>query len=69
MKALALACVVLYQRAISPYVPSACRYSPTCSQYSHEAIKEHGPLKGAWLSLKRLARCRPLGGSGYDPVH
>lgn len=58
----------LYQLAVSPYLPSACRYSPTCSQYSEEAIRLHGVVKGSWLGMKRLLRCRPWGGKGYDPV-
>ncbi|MCZ6535803.1 MAG: membrane protein insertion efficiency factor YidD [Dehalococcoidia bacterium] len=58
----------LHQLAISPYLPTYCRYQPTCSHYSHYAIKEYGLIKGGWLSLKRLTRCRPLGGKGYDPV-
>ncbi|HQB69464.1 MAG TPA: membrane protein insertion efficiency factor YidD [Paludibacteraceae bacterium] len=57
-----------YQAAISPMFPSSCRYTPTCSQYSIEAIKKHGPLKGLWLGIKRILRCNPWGGSGYDPV-
>lgn len=57
-----------YQLAISPMLPSSCRYTPTCSQYSIEAIKKHGPLKGLWLSVKRILSCNPWGGSGYDPV-
>ena len=57
-----------YQLAISPMLPSSCRYTPTCSQYSIEAIKKHGPLKGLWLSIKRILSCNPWGGSGYDPV-
>ncbi len=58
----------LYQGAISPYLPPSCRYSPTCSQYGVEAINKHGPLRGGWLTLKRMATCHPWGGSGYDPV-
>ena len=58
----------LYQLALSPYLPSACRYSPTCSQYSEEAIRLHGVAKGSWLGMKRLLRCQPWGGKGYDPV-
>ena len=57
-----------YQRAISPMFPPACRYYPTCSQYAVEALKIHGPLKGTWLAVKRILRCNPFGGSGYDPV-
>ena len=68
LRGMVLASIVVYQRAISPCIPSQCRYEPTCSQYSHEAIRGHGVVKGGWLSLKRLARCYPLGGRGYDPV-
>ena len=68
VKKLALLSIVLYQRAVSPCLPLSCRYIPTCSHYSHEAISQHGTLKGGWLTLKRLARCHPLGGKGYDPV-
>lgn len=57
-----------YQRCISPFTPAMCRYQPTCSQYAVEAIRKYGPFKGGWLTLKRLARCHPWGGSGYDPV-
>jgi hypothetical protein len=57
-----------YQHAISPMFPAACRYQPTCSQYAIEAIRKHGPIKGCWLALKRILRCHPWGGSGYDPV-
>lgn len=56
------------QLCISPHTPPACRYTPTCSQYAIEAIRKHGPLKGGWLTFKRLMRCHPFGGSGYDPV-
>lgn len=58
----------LYQVAISPYLPANCRYYPTCSSYSIEALQKHGPIKGSWLSLKRIGRCHPFGGQGYDPV-
>lgn len=57
-----------YQYCISPLKPATCRYVPTCSQYAIEAIRKHGPFKGLWLALKRLLRCHPWGGSGYDPV-
>lgn len=57
-----------YQRLVSPFFPPTCRYQPTCSQYAAEAIKLHGGLKGSWLALKRIGRCQPFGGSGFDPV-
>lgn len=60
--------VRFYQKFISPYKPSCCRFTPTCSQYALEALRKYGPLKGSWLALKRIIRCHPWGGSGYDPV-
>lgn len=60
--------VRIYKYAISPFLPNACRYTPTCSAYAEEAIRKYGPLKGSWLALKRLSRCHPWGGHGYDPV-
>ena len=57
-----------YQLFISPVLPPACRVYPTCSAYALEAIMTHGVLRGGWLALRRLARCHPWGGSGYDPV-
>jgi len=57
-----------YQAAISPYLMPSCRFTPSCSQYGIEAIQKYGPLRGARLTLKRLIRCHPWGGSGYDPV-
>lgn len=58
----------IYQSAISPMFPAACRFTPTCSQYAVEALRKHGPVKGLWLALRRISRCHPWGGSGYDPV-
>ncbi|MFH1160429.1 MAG: membrane protein insertion efficiency factor YidD [bacterium] len=58
----------IYQGAISPYLMPSCRYMPSCSAYGIEAIQKFGPLKGGWLALKRILRCQPWGGSGYDPV-
>ena len=60
--------VKLYQWCISPFTPPSCRFTPTCSQYALEALQKHGPFKGAWLALRRIVRCHPWGGHGYDPV-
>lgn len=60
--------IKFYQRCISPFTPPMCRFTPTCSNYAIEAIKKHGPFKGTWLAVKRILRCHPWGGSGYDPV-
>lgn len=57
-----------YQLMLSPILPSACRYTPTCSQYGLEAIKKHGPFKGGYLTVRRILRCNPWGGHGHDPV-
>ena len=57
-----------YKYAISPHLPNACRYTPTCSEYGMEAIHKHGAIKGGWLAIKRISKCHPWGGSGYDPV-
>lgn len=58
----------LYQWVLSPLIGPKCRYTPTCSHYALEAFKKYGPLKGGWLAIKRIARCHPWGGHGYDPV-
>lgn len=63
-----LALIRFYQLAISPHLMPSCRYTPSCSQYATEAIQKYGPLKGGWLGLKRILRCHPWGGHGYDPV-
>jgi len=60
--------IYFYKYSISPMLPPSCRYTPTCSEYAIEAIKKHGPAKGLWLAIKRIARCHPWGGHGYDPV-
>ncbi|HIR82444.1 MAG TPA: membrane protein insertion efficiency factor YidD [Candidatus Cryptobacteroides pullicola] len=60
--------IKFYQLCISPLKPPTCRFTPTCSQYALEAFRKYGPLKGFWLSFKRIIRCHPWGGSGYDPV-
>jgi len=63
-----LALIRFYRAAISPVLPPACRYEPTCSEYARIAIERHGACRGSWLALRRLARCHPFGGSGWDPV-
>ena len=63
-----VALVRFYQKFISPLTPPSCRYTPTCSQYTIEALQKHGLFRGGWLAIKRIASCNPWGGSGYDPV-
>lgn len=58
----------IYQRWISPLLAPRCRFQPTCSGYAIEAVEQHGALRGSWLALKRVLRCHPLGGHGFDPV-
>ena len=60
--------IKIYQTIISPLLGPSCRFTPTCSQYAVEAIQKYGPFKGSWLSFKRILKCHPWGGSGYDPV-
>ncbi len=60
--------VRFYQRVLSPLKPASCRFSPTCSTYAIEALQRHGALRGGWLATRRLCRCHPWGGHGYDPV-
>lgn len=60
--------IYFYKYAISPLFPPACRYTPTCSEYAVEVIKKYGPFKGLWLAFRRISRCHPWGGHGYDPV-
>lgn len=62
------ALIIFYRSAISPLTPPSCRFTPTCSEYALQAIRLHGLRRGGWLALKRLAKCHPWGGSGYDPV-
>jgi hypothetical protein len=57
-----------YRLAISPWLGGNCRFDPTCSTYAIEALQKYGPVKGSWLAAKRIGRCNPWGGSGYDPV-
>jgi putative membrane protein insertion efficiency factor len=63
-----LGLVWLYRHTISPLLGMPCRFQPTCSEYATEALQTHGAFKGGWLVLRRIGRCHPWGGSGYDPV-
>ena len=60
--------VRFYRYFISPLLPPSCRYTPTCSEYALQALAVHGPFRGTWLTIRRLGRCHPWGGHGYDPV-
>jgi putative membrane protein insertion efficiency factor len=68
MKRLALFAIRLYKRYISPALPSACIYTPTCSEYTYQAIERYGVIRGTWLGIKRISRCHPFHQGGYDPV-
>ena len=67
LRRLAILPIRIYQKIISPLLPGVCRYRPTCSEYMAEAIQTHGIVKGLYLGTRRLLRCHPWGGSGYDP--
>ncbi len=60
--------ILAYRWTLSPLLPTSCRFAPSCSSYAAEAIAEHGALSGGWLAFRRIARCHPWGGDGYDPV-
>jgi len=68
MKRLALGLIRLYKRFISPMLPPSCRFEPTCSVYTYQAIEKYGVIKGGILGIKRISRCHPLNPGGYDPV-
>ena len=68
LKRAALALIRAYQGAVSPWLPAACRYDPTCSEYARVAITRFGLGRGSWLAVRRIGRCHPFGGSGWDPV-
>jgi putative membrane protein insertion efficiency factor len=68
MKTALLALLGFYKAVISPLLPPACRYVPTCSEYAREAIERYGALRGGWMGLRRLLRCHPFHAGGYDPV-
>ena len=67
-KRAALMLLQVYRTAVSPWIGPACRFEPSCSRYAGLAIDRHGMARGGWMALRRLGRCNPLGGSGYDPV-
>ncbi|MDG1967771.1 MAG: membrane protein insertion efficiency factor YidD [Flavobacteriaceae bacterium] len=60
--------IKFYQSFISPLLPSTCRYTPTCSEYSKQCLTKHGLLKGSLMSIRRILKCNPWGGNGYDPI-
>jgi putative membrane protein insertion efficiency factor len=68
VKRIALGLIRFYQAAISPNMPTMCRFSPSCSQYGYEAVERHGLVKGVWLTAGRICRCHPLSKGGFDPV-
>ena len=68
MKTIAMSLIRLYQNTLSRVLPSACRFYPSCSQYTYEAISRYGFLRGGWLGVKRIVRCQPFNPGGYDPV-
>ncbi|MGH7849980.1 MAG: membrane protein insertion efficiency factor YidD [Thermodesulfobacteriota bacterium] len=65
---LATSLIKVYKYAVSPILPSSCRFYPSCSEYAIDALKKYGLLRGSWLTLKRIARCHPLSAGGHDPV-
>jgi uncharacterized protein len=66
---LVIAVLRFYKSCISPWLPSACRFYPTCSEYMMQAVARHGAPRGVWIGLKRLAKCHPFHAGGVDPVH
>jgi putative membrane protein insertion efficiency factor len=68
MKFLVLDLLGVYKAMVSPFLPPACRFEPTCSDYTRQAVEKYGAVKGSWMGLKRLLRCQPLCRGGHDPV-
>jgi putative membrane protein insertion efficiency factor len=68
VRALVILMLRIYQLAVSPWLGPACRFDPSCSTYAIEAVERHGAMRGGWLALRRIGRCHPFGGLGYDPV-
>ena len=68
MKKILTALIVLYKKTVSPYLPQSCRFHPTCSQYSIQAIEKYGSIKGGFMAIKRILRCNPWNKGGFDPL-
>ena len=68
MKYAVLGLLELYKTLISPFLPPACRFEPTCSEYTRQAVEKYGAMKGSWLGIKRILRCQPFSKGGFDPV-
>ena len=68
MKFAVLSLLELYKAFVSPFLPPACRFEPTCSEYMRQAVEKYGAMKGSWLGIKRILRCQPFSKGGYDPV-
>jgi putative membrane protein insertion efficiency factor len=68
VKSVLLFLLTAYKKLLSPLLPPACRFVPTCSEYAYEAVKRHGAWRGSWMGLRRLLRCHPFHPGGYDPV-
>jgi putative membrane protein insertion efficiency factor len=68
MKFVVLSFLRLYRMFLSPFLPPACRFTPTCSEYAQDAVEKYGALRGTWLGVKRILRCQPFSRGGYDPV-
>jgi len=68
MKRVLLALIRFYQRALSPALPASCRFYPSCSEYTYQAVEKYGAVRGGWLGLRRISRCHPWNAGGYDPV-
>lgn len=68
MKFLVLDLLGVYKALVSPFLPPACRFEPSCSEYMRQAVEKYGPLKGTWMGVKRILRCQPFCKGGHDPV-
>jgi uncharacterized protein len=68
VKSVLLFSLRFYKAVISPFLPPACRFTPTCSEYAYDAVRKYGALRGVWMGARRLSRCHPFHAGGYDPV-